>query len=86
MRAQHIYAAELAEVIGSFYRSLSFASSTHTSSMSSLSSLRTDGEKIEIINQLLLPHTTKWIPIDSVSDAYEAIKSMKVSKRDNRME
>ncbi len=54
--------------------------------MSSLSSLRTDGEKIEIINQLLLPHTTKWIPIDSVSDAYEAIKSMKVSKRDNRME
>ncbi|KAF8332699.1 Methylthioribose-1-phosphate isomerase [Cantharellus anzutake] len=46
--------------------------------MSPLSSLRTDGDKIEIINQLLLPHTTEWLPIDSVADAYEAIKSMKI--------
>jgi methylthioribose-1-phosphate isomerase len=43
-----------------------------------LTSIRTSGSKIEIINQLLLPHTTEWIPIDSIEQAYEAIKSMKV--------
>lgn len=43
-----------------------------------LASLRTAGEKIEIVNQLLLPHTTEWIPVDSIEQAYDAIKSMKV--------
>ncbi|KAG8965850.1 S-methyl-5-thioribose-1-phosphate isomerase [Tulasnella sp. 419] len=43
-----------------------------------LCSIRTDGDKIEIINQLLLPHVFEWIPINSPEDAHEAIKSMKI--------
>ena len=46
--------------------------------MSGLSSIRTSGEKIEIVNQLLLPHTTEWVPVDTIEQAYDAIKSMKV--------
>jgi len=39
----------------------------------------TSGEpKLEIVNQLLLPHTTEWIEINSVDEAYDAIKSMKI--------
>ncbi|KAJ1304531.1 hypothetical protein OPQ81_005672 [Rhizoctonia solani] len=43
-----------------------------------LTSLRTDGDKITIIDQLLLPHQEKWIEIDSIEAAYDAIKSMKI--------
>ncbi|KDN46228.1 hypothetical protein RSAG8_04455, partial [Rhizoctonia solani AG-8 WAC10335] len=43
-----------------------------------LTSLRTDGDKITIIDQLLLPHQEKWIEIDSTEAAYDAIKSMKI--------
>jgi len=43
-----------------------------------LTSIRTEGDEIQIINQLLLPHTEEWISIDSTNDAYEAIKSMKI--------
>ena len=40
--------------------------------------LRTNGDRIEIVNQLLLPHLKEYISINSTDDAYEAIKSMKV--------
>jgi methylthioribose-1-phosphate isomerase len=40
--------------------------------------LRTDGDNIEIVNQLLLPHVKEYIRINSTDEAYEAIKSMKV--------
>ncbi|KAJ7747338.1 hypothetical protein B0H16DRAFT_1555626 [Mycena metata] len=43
-----------------------------------LTSIRTDGDKIEIVNQLLLPHSTEFIEIKSIEDAHEAIKSMKI--------
>lgn len=43
-----------------------------------LTSIRTTGSKIEIVNQLLLPHTVEFIEIDTVEKAHEAIKSMKV--------
>jgi methylthioribose-1-phosphate isomerase len=43
-----------------------------------LTSLRTDGDKITIIDQLLLPHQEKWIEIESIEAAHDAIKSMKV--------
>ncbi|KAF9520984.1 hypothetical protein BS47DRAFT_1374542 [Hydnum rufescens UP504] len=46
--------------------------------MTPLTSLRTSEDEIEIINQLLLPHTTEWLPINSIPDAYDAIKSMKI--------
>lgn len=45
-----------------------------------LTSLRTDGDKITIIDQLLLPHQEKWIEIDTIEAAYDAIKSMKVCR------
>ncbi|OBZ68080.1 Methylthioribose-1-phosphate isomerase [Grifola frondosa] len=45
--------------------------------MSGLTSIRTSGDKIEIINQLLLPHTTEFIEIDTIEQAHDAIKSMK---------
>lgn len=55
--------------------------------MPSLVSIRTgggtDGNGIEIINQLLLPHTTEWLSINSIEDAHEAIKSMKVKFASN---
>lgn len=46
-----------------------------------LTSIKTSGDKIEIINQLLLPHTTEFIEIDTIEQAYDAIKSMRVSLR-----
>lgn len=46
--------------------------------MAAISSIRTPGDKIEIIDQLLLPHTQEWIEINTVEEAYEAIKSMKI--------
>ena len=43
-----------------------------------LTSIKTEGDEIQIIDQLLLPHTEEWIRIDSTNDAYEAIKSMRI--------
>ncbi|KAJ7838697.1 Methylthioribose-1-phosphate isomerase [Mycena leptocephala] len=43
-----------------------------------LASIKTSGDKIEIINQLLLPHSTEFIQIESIDDAHDAIKSMKI--------
>ena len=45
---------------------------------SSLSSIRISGDRIEIINQLVLPHTTEFLEIDGIEEAHDAIKSMKV--------
>ncbi|KAF8650445.1 hypothetical protein AX16_005248 [Volvariella volvacea WC 439] len=46
--------------------------------MSALVSIRTSDDRLEIVNQLLLPHTTEYIEITTVQDAYDAIKSMKI--------
>ena len=45
-----------------------------------LTSIRTSNGKLEIVNQLLLPHTTEFIEINTIDDAYDAIKSMKVCR------
>jgi len=44
-----------------------------------LTSIKTSDDKIQIINQLLLPHTTEWLTIDTIEKAHDAIKTMKVS-------
>jgi methylthioribose-1-phosphate isomerase len=44
-----------------------------------LTSIKLSDDKIEIVNQLLLPHTTEWLTIASIEQAHDAIKSMKVS-------
>ncbi|KAG8890393.1 S-methyl-5-thioribose-1-phosphate isomerase [Tulasnella sp. 332] len=46
--------------------------------MAPLTSIRTKGNDIEIINQLLLPHEIEWIPIHTVEEAHSAIKTMKI--------
>jgi len=43
-----------------------------------LTSIKSSDDKIQIINQLLLPHTTEWLTIDTVEQAHDAIKTMKV--------
>jgi len=43
-----------------------------------LTSIRTDGDSIEIIDQLVLPHSYVWCKVDSPEDAYDAIKTMKI--------
>jgi methylthioribose-1-phosphate isomerase len=45
---------------------------------SALISIRVEGDKIEIVDQLLLPHVTRYIEINSPEDAHDAIKTMKV--------
>jgi methylthioribose-1-phosphate isomerase len=50
-------------------------------SPSPLTSIRTHGSdvfEIEIIDQLLLPHTERWFPVTSPEDAYNAIKRMQI--------
>lgn len=42
-----------------------------------LTSIKVDGDKLEIVNQLLLPHVTEYVEINSVEDAFDAIKTMK---------
>lgn len=42
-----------------------------------LRSIKVDDDRLEIVNQLLLPHATEYVEINSVEDAYDAIKSMK---------
>ena len=46
--------------------------------MEALTSIKSSDDKIQIVNQLLLPHTTEWIEIDTVEQAHDAIKTMKV--------
>jgi len=46
--------------------------------MAAISSIRASGDRIEIIDQLLLPHTQAWVEVDTIEKAYEAIKTMKV--------
>lgn len=46
--------------------------------MAPLISIKSSEDKLEIVNQLLLPHTTEFIEINSVEDAHDAIKTMKV--------
>ncbi|KAF8236569.1 Methylthioribose-1-phosphate isomerase [Tricholoma matsutake] len=43
-----------------------------------LTSIRTSNGKLEIVNQLLLPHTVELIEINTVAAAHDAIKSMKI--------
>ena len=43
-----------------------------------LTSIKVNDDKLEIVNQLLLPHVTEYVEVNSVEDAYDAIKSMKV--------
>ncbi|KAI0823718.1 eukaryotic translation initiation factor 2B [Trametes gibbosa] len=46
--------------------------------MPALTSIRTSEGKLEIVDQLLLPHTTAFVEIKSVEDAFDAIKSMRI--------
>ena len=47
--------------------------------MDTLKSIRTlDQDKIDIVNQLLLPHTIEYVQILTIEHAHDAIKSMKV--------
>ncbi|KAF8160803.1 Methylthioribose-1-phosphate isomerase [Crassisporium funariophilum] len=46
--------------------------------MAPLISIKSSDDNLEIVNQLLLPHTTEFIPINSIEDAHDAIKSMKI--------
>lgn len=43
-----------------------------------LDSLKFDGQNLEVLDQLLLPHEFKYISIFNVSDAFNVIKSMQV--------
>lgn len=43
-----------------------------------LTSIRTSNGKLEIVNQLLLPHTVQFIDINTIAAAHDAIKTMKV--------
>ncbi|RDB25295.1 Methylthioribose-1-phosphate isomerase [Hypsizygus marmoreus] len=46
--------------------------------MAPLTSIRTSNGKLEIVNQLLLPHTTEYIDINTIEEAHDAIKTMKI--------
>jgi hypothetical protein len=46
--------------------------------MASLKSIKSSDDKLEIVNQLLLPHTTQYIQINTIEEAHDAIKTMKV--------
>ncbi|KAJ2916805.1 hypothetical protein MD484_g3604, partial [Candolleomyces efflorescens] len=45
---------------------------------SALISIKTSDDKIEIVNQLLLPHITEYVEVDTIEDAHDAIKTMKI--------
>ena len=47
--------------------------------MVALTSIRRDDHKIEIVNKLLLPHTVEFVPVDTIEQAHDAIKTMKVA-------
>ncbi|KAF8894040.1 hypothetical protein BD779DRAFT_1435233 [Infundibulicybe gibba] len=46
--------------------------------MTPLTSIRVSEDKLEIVNQLLLPHTTEFIEVNTIEEAHDAIKSMKI--------
>jgi methylthioribose-1-phosphate isomerase len=46
--------------------------------MAPRTSIRTSNGALEIIDQLLLPHTNTWVPIRSVEEAHGAIKRMQI--------
>ncbi|KAF8420961.1 eukaryotic translation initiation factor 2B [Boletus edulis BED1] len=47
--------------------------------MDALKSIRTlDQDKIDIVNQLLLPHIIEYVQIETIEQAHDAIKSMKI--------
>lgn len=46
----------------------------------SLTSIQTSGDDIQIVNQLLLPHVVEFLPINTIEDAHDAIKTMKVRR------
>jgi hypothetical protein len=50
----------------------------HSTMAETLTSIRLSDDKIQIVNQLLLPHTTEWLAIDTIEQAHDAIRSMKV--------
>ncbi|WWC91571.1 methylthioribose-1-phosphate isomerase [Kwoniella dendrophila CBS 6074] len=44
-----------------------------------MTSIRIDKSgQVEIVDQLLLPHSVKWIPISTPEEAFDAIKTMKI--------
>ncbi|KAF9501870.1 putative translation initiation factor [Pleurotus eryngii] len=43
-----------------------------------LQSFKYSDDRLEILNQLLLPHTIEYVEINSVEEAHDAIKSMKI--------
>ncbi|KAJ8468244.1 hypothetical protein ONZ45_g17313 [Pleurotus djamor] len=44
----------------------------------SLQSIKYSGNHLEILDQLLLPHTVEYVVVDTIEDAHHAIKSMKI--------
>lgn len=46
-----------------------------------LLAIKYDGNELEILDQLLLPLESKYVPIRSVQDGWNAIKTMQVSRR-----
>ncbi|KIJ67976.1 hypothetical protein HYDPIDRAFT_83497 [Hydnomerulius pinastri MD-312] len=46
--------------------------------MDALKSIKTDRDKVEIVNQLLLPHTIEYLQIETIEQAHDAIKTMKI--------
>ncbi|TDL25896.1 eukaryotic translation initiation factor 2B [Rickenella mellea] len=46
--------------------------------MPPLTSIKTSGDDIEIVNQLLLPHVIEYVQIETVEEAHDAIKTMKI--------
>jgi hypothetical protein len=51
---------------------------TPSSDKMALISIRISDNKLEIVNQLLLPHVTEFVQIDTIEQAHDAIKTMKV--------
>ena len=49
--------------------------------MAPLISIKSSDDKLEIVNQLLLPHTTQYVQINTIEEAHDAIKTMKVRCR-----
>jgi Predicted translation initiation factor 2B subunit, eIF-2B alpha/beta/delta family len=43
-----------------------------------LASIKTSPNRLQIVNQLLLPHVIEFIDIKTIEDAHDAIKTMKV--------
>ncbi|KJA20719.1 hypothetical protein HYPSUDRAFT_42785 [Hypholoma sublateritium FD-334 SS-4] len=46
--------------------------------MAPLISIKSSDDRLEIVNQLLLPHTTEFLEINSLEEAHDAIKTMKI--------